>query len=65
MKVEVIKEYGDLKVGDEITNMHPSTADALVVHKLVKIVKKETKLGTGVDDFYNKGVKKEKQVEEV
>lgn len=63
MKVEIIKAYGDFKVGDTITRMHPSTAKALVVGKLVKIVKKETKNGTGIDDFYGKG--KNKMVEVV
>jgi len=51
-KVEVIKAYGNYKVGDEISRMHPTTAESIKRSGFVKITVKESKVGSKDTDFY-------------
>ena len=50
MRVKVVKAFGTHKEGTELTNMHPSTADAL--GDRVEVLVKESKKGGGPDDFF-------------
>ena len=56
MRVKVVKAFGTHAEGDELTNMHPSTAAAL--GKRVEVLVKESKAGGKADDFFQHKTKK-------